>query len=155
MRAALALSLLLACAPTEPAPSRGAAVEADAWHSAHDRPGLLAALQQAGHGAVVIDVRAAWCVPCLDLERTTLTDPRVRAALRDHVRVQVDVTDGTAEQDALQTALQTPTLPRLRAWSDADALRRALHGGTALPPPSWDVTTYVDANELLARIAAR
>ncbi len=152
MRSALALTLLLACAPTEPAPSRGATVEADAWLSTRDRAGLLAALQQAGHGAVVLDVRASWCVPCVELERTTLTDPRVRAALRDHARVQLDVSDGSPEQEALQAALQAPTMPRLRAWSDADALRRALLGGAALPAPAWDVTTYVDADELLLRM---
>ena len=42
---------------------------------------------------VILDYYADWCVDCIRMEKTTLTDPTVRQVLRDFVMVQVDVTD--------------------------------------------------------------
>ncbi len=52
---------------------------------------------------VVLDFYASWCVDCVQLERGTFSDPRVRAALSHFVALQADVTDTDAATQALKT----------------------------------------------------
>jgi thioredoxin:protein disulfide reductase len=40
----------------------------------------------------IIDFYADWCIPCLELERNTFTDPRVIEATRPMIRLKVDMT---------------------------------------------------------------
>jgi len=42
--------------------------------------------------AAVIDFSADWCLPCLELERKTFADPRVRAAFGDRALLKADLT---------------------------------------------------------------
>lgn len=42
---------------------------------------------------VVIDFYADWCIPCLELERITFTDPRVVSATDHMTRLKVDLTN--------------------------------------------------------------
>ncbi len=51
---------------------------------------------------VMLDFYASWCVDCVQLERGTFSDPRVRAALRPFVALQADVTDNDAATRALK-----------------------------------------------------
>jgi len=50
---------------------------------------------------VMLDFYADWCVSCKEMERYTFTDPGVQARLGGMVKIQVDVTAGTAEHRAL------------------------------------------------------
>jgi thioredoxin:protein disulfide reductase len=54
----------------------------------------------AGH-PVMFDFYADWCVSCLEMERYTLSDPAVRAALADTVLLQADVTANDEVDKAL------------------------------------------------------
>tara|TARA_B100000686_G_scaffold281224_1_gene302808 strand:- start:5378 stop:7381 length:2004 start_codon:yes stop_codon:yes gene_type:complete len=50
---------------------------------------------------VMLDFYADWCISCKEMERFTFTDPKVKNRLKDVVLLQVDVTEGTAEDEAL------------------------------------------------------
>lgn len=50
---------------------------------------------------VMLDFYADWCISCKEMERFTFTDPEVRNRLGDVVLLQVDVTEGTADDEAL------------------------------------------------------
>ncbi|MBM3116665.1 protein-disulfide reductase DsbD [Jeongeupia naejangsanensis] len=45
---------------------------------------------------VIVDFYADWCVSCIEFERETLPDPRVKAKLDGFVRLRADVTGNTA-----------------------------------------------------------
>ncbi len=65
----------------------------------------LAAAQVAGK-PVMLDYYAAWCVSCKEMEATTFSDPRVRAALSNTITLQADVTTDDAESRALLARYQ-------------------------------------------------
>jgi len=50
---------------------------------------------------VMLDFYADWCISCKEMERFTFTDPEVKNRLGDVVLLQVDVTEGTADDQAL------------------------------------------------------
>ncbi len=50
---------------------------------------------------VMLDFYADWCTSCKELEHITFADERVKAALRDYILVQADVTANTEEEKAL------------------------------------------------------
>jgi thiol:disulfide interchange protein DsbD len=64
-------------------------------------------LQQAAAAAheegrwVMVDFYADWCVSCQEMERYTFTDPQVRDALSRAVLLQADVTENSADDQAL------------------------------------------------------
>ncbi len=64
-------------------------------------PELDKAIQAARHKTVMVDFYADWCVACKELERFTFSDPKIQAALKDVVLLQVDVTDNSQDQLAL------------------------------------------------------
>jgi thiol:disulfide interchange protein DsbD len=53
---------------------------------------------------VMLDYYATWCTDCVRMEKTTFTDPRVRAALARFVLIQADVTDNNADAIAIKQA---------------------------------------------------
>ncbi len=50
---------------------------------------------------VMLDFYADWCISCKEMERFTFTDVEVKNRLRDVVLLQVDVTEGTIDDEAL------------------------------------------------------
>ena len=58
-------------------------------------------LAQAKGKTVLLDFYADWCVSCIEMERFTFTDPRVRSQLDNMVLLQVDVTANDADDKAM------------------------------------------------------
>ena len=69
-------------------------------HSLADLEAAVAAARAHGRG-VLVDFSAAWCTSCKEMERYTFTDPRVQAALSGTMLLRADVTDNTANDQAL------------------------------------------------------
>ena len=61
----------------------------------------LAAARAAGKPAI-LDFYATWCKDCVRMEKGTLADARVRAALKGYVLIQADVTETNAETNAIK-----------------------------------------------------
>jgi thiol:disulfide interchange protein len=57
----------------------------DGWHASLD-DGLAVALRE--QKPVLIDMWATWCKNCLTMDKTTLVDPAVKAALEGYVKVK-------------------------------------------------------------------
>jgi len=51
---------------------------------------------------VILDFYATWCTDCVRMEKTTFADPRVRAALKNYVLLQADVTDNNDASIAIK-----------------------------------------------------
>jgi thiol:disulfide interchange protein DsbD len=62
---------------------------------------LDAAVASARGKTVMLDFYADWCVSCKEMERYTFTDPGVQSRLAGMVKLQADVTVGTADHQAL------------------------------------------------------
>lgn len=65
----------------------------------------LAQAKAAGQPAIV-ELSADWCISCKVIEREVINHPDVRAGLDNFLRVQLDVTDNTADQRAWMTEQQ-------------------------------------------------
>lgn len=59
------------------------------------------ALAQSAGKYVMLDFYADWCVSCIEMEKLTFPDPRVRAQLADMVLLQADVTKNDADDKAM------------------------------------------------------
>jgi thioredoxin:protein disulfide reductase len=62
---------------------------------------LDSALRSAAGRPTMLDFYADWCVSCKEMERYTFSHPEVRRRMEQLVKVQADVTDNTAEHQAL------------------------------------------------------
>jgi thiol:disulfide interchange protein DsbD len=62
---------------------------------------LDTALNRAHGKYVMLDFYADWCVSCKEYEQTTFRDLRVQKLLKDAILLQADVTQNTAEDEAL------------------------------------------------------
>lgn len=58
-------------------------------------------LQQSAGKIVMFDFYADWCVSCIEMEKLTFVEPRVKAKLDQMVLLQVDVTANNADDKAL------------------------------------------------------
>jgi thiol:disulfide interchange protein DsbD len=63
-------------------------------------PQALAQARSEGRPAVV-DFRADWCLPCLEMEKTTFVSPAVAAKADAFTMLRADVTDASKETDTL------------------------------------------------------
>ena len=146
MRRVVVTLLLVACTPAD----RARAPEHDTWPVVERRDQLLDALADAGSRRVLVDVSAAWCVPCNAMRTLTFADDRVQAALADYATIEVDVSEETAEQAALSDFFGATALPCVVRFDDARALHSAVATRQRLAPkPSLRLHTFVDPDELL------
>jgi thiol:disulfide interchange protein DsbD len=60
---------------------------------------------------LLLDFRADWCVACVELEKETWTDPRVRTALGELIPVRLDMTRASDEGQALLRRFRVMGLP--------------------------------------------
>ena len=74
------------------APRRAAAAAAPAW-----KPYAARSVARTGRAAVV-DFAATWCIPCLELDEKTFSDPRVREALARRDLWKADMTRSAAPE---------------------------------------------------------
>jgi thiol:disulfide interchange protein DsbD len=79
----------------------GAAEEKLPFRSIKGVDGLEQALAASQGQPVMLDFYADWCVSCVELEKFTFPDPRVREALSDVVLLKADVTANDAQDKAL------------------------------------------------------
>lgn len=62
---------------------------------------LNAAIQAAKGKIVMLDFYADWCVACKEMERFTFSDDKIKAALKDTVLLQADVTENNEADQVL------------------------------------------------------
>ncbi|MGZ3217802.1 protein-disulfide reductase DsbD [Paracoccus sp. T5] len=101
---------------------------------------LDAALQ--GSQPALIYVTADWCVTCRTIERGPMSDPQVRDALSDLVRIKVDVTDFTAEAQAVMSSLSAAGPPTM-----------IFVDGGRVEPQNSRLVGDVETGDLIASIA--
>ena len=73
---------------------------------------------------VLVDVWATWCKNCLTMDRTTLKDPAVEAALEDYVKIKFQAEDPSASpaREVMErfAAIGLPTYAILRPGTDGE-----------------------------------
>jgi thiol:disulfide interchange protein DsbD len=63
---------------------------------------------------VMMDFYADWCIPCLELDRKTFTDPAVMETTKDFVRIKVDLTHfDSPESEALRKRFNIAGVPTI------------------------------------------
>lgn len=103
---------------------------------------------------IVIDFHAAWCMPCVELERRTFVDPAVVAELRRFTTIKIDVTQDPDGE--LQQLFAAETLPNVLIYAHESGLARAIaerRPGVALPRPVHQRTSFVTPDDLLPLLA--
>ncbi|MDF1820465.1 MAG: protein-disulfide reductase DsbD [Alcanivoracaceae bacterium] len=85
------------------------------WRTVVGRAQLDAALAEASRAGrpVLVDFFAEWCVACKVLEEETLTEPRVLDAMADWTLIRADITEITAENQAIMAHWNIVGLPCL------------------------------------------
>lgn len=96
---------------------------------------------QAAGKPVMLDFYADWCVSCIEFEKYTFPDPKVKAALNGYVLLQADVTDNTADDIALFKRLNVMGLPTIDFWDRSGQYH-----------PEGRVTGYMQADEFSAHL---
>jgi thiol:disulfide interchange protein DsbD len=82
----------------------------------------LAAARAAGKPAI-LDYYATWCLDCVRMEKATMSDPRVRSALKRYALIQADVTQTNATTQAIKSRFKVLGPPAV-LFFDADGRER-------------------------------
>ncbi len=91
---------------------------------------------------VVLDFTADWCVPCLELDRITFTDPEVISALEPYRTIKVDLTDyESPEAEALRKQFDVAGVPTIIFLDE-----------TGKEVKEARIVGFVDAGEFLKRM---
>lgn len=157
-RCALLLLLVVGCTgqPELPEPTPGAAPPEVRWTTVESRLHLAALASEAaaaGKG-LMLDVRAQWCMPCIELEKKTFVDEDVRRWLdAKFLAARLDVTDPSPEAEALQGLVGGAAMPWVVFWPLTDPELAAFEAGK-VPPTAKTISTFVSAQELLPTLEA-
>jgi thioredoxin:protein disulfide reductase len=111
-------------------------------HNVVELDAALAAAQSS-HQRTMLDFYADWCVSCKEMEKDTFRDPMIRAALKNYVLLQADVTaNGPADQALLHRfhIFGPPTT----AFFAPDGRER----------PAFRLVGYANTADFAARLAA-
>ena len=100
-RTMLPTALLRPRAPADAAAGAPAAGPTVAFQRVGSVAELDAAVAAAKGKTVMLDFYADWCVSCKEMERYTFTDPAVQSRLAGMIKLQADVTAGSADHQAL------------------------------------------------------
>ena len=134
-------------------------VPTGAWKQVETLAELEQALQAAEDRQVpvLIDFGAAWCPPCLEMEKLTFHDPAVEPILTGRFElIRVDVTQETDDKAAIQKAFASQTLPSVVIYESSARLSEhfpALRSGAALPAPAVHLVKFTESGEFLQQIA--
>jgi len=111
-------------------------------HNVAELDAALAAAQSS-HQRTMLDFYADWCVSCKEMEKDTFRDPVIRAALKNYVLLQADVTaNGPADQALLH---------RFRIFGPPTTAFFAPDGRER---PAFRLVGYANSADFSARLAA-
>ncbi len=100
-------------------------------------PEKLAEASQLGK-PVMLDFYADWCIPCLELDRKTFTDPEVIDATKDLVRLKVDLTSfDSPESEALRREFNIAGVPTIVFLNDRGEEAKPARVIGYLPPKQF------------------
>jgi len=121
-------------APVSPEAGPPAAVQVDASETPPPEPAApkeiqwissepegLALARQA-QKPIMIDFYADWCLPCVEMDRKTFTDPRVISELGRFVSIRVDLTESTEEGTRLTEKYSVAVIPTIAFFSPTGEL---------------------------------
>ncbi len=87
---------------------------------------------------IVLDFYADWCIPCLELDRSTFTDPDVIEAMDAYVRFKVDLTNfDSPESEALRQQFDVAGVPTILFLDEAGQERTSARVVGFLPPDEF------------------
>ncbi len=131
--ALLAATVFCSSAPPDEAPAVEADLPSISWKTFDS--GLLEQAQQEGR-PVIVYFHADWCVPCIELDRYTFSDPSVVESAESFIRTKVDWTDyasvdaqmepGAAQLKDQYTVYALPTIIFLDAEGNEAADSRVI-----------------------------
>jgi thiol:disulfide interchange protein DsbD len=94
---------------------------------------------------MILDFYADWCIPCIELDRSTFTDSRVIAAMEPYARFKVDLTNfDSPESEALRRQFGIAGVPTIVFIGEDGAERTASR-----------VVGFLDPDAFLVRMDAR
>ena len=85
----------------------------------------------------MLDFYADWCAPCVQMERHTFSDPRVKEALLPVIQIQMDVTKNSAEHKAVMKKYAVIAPPAMLFFAPNG---KEIKGGRLMgfqPPPKF------------------
>ena len=85
----------------------------------------------------MLDFYADWCAPCVQMERQTFSDPRVKEALLPVIQIQMDVTKNSAEHKAVMKKYSVIAPPTMLFFAPNG---KEIKGGRLMgfqPPPKF------------------
>lgn len=128
------------------------------WRKVETIAELEAAIERAEQSGkpLLVDFGASWCNPCHELESKTFSNPEVEDELAKYELVKIDVSDPSDEQAAMQRAFHALELPSVVVYTPDSGLAERiedLRAGQQLPKPAVHITTFVEPDVFLERLA--